>query len=191
MQQTSILGTSYDFFCDGNNDNVPFMQQDEEKCNQDPPRPSIHTMFKYAAPPDLTTPEDNELMGFDCMNNALSPHMSSYLQYLKDPVSVSTFDTLQMPHLSQTQEWMETMNNSIHGASLYHDNNEMIQDNLEMPSDVWLQASFDNYIISPPPLPQQHHSVSISSSLDTCLYDNTTHDPSNGMTHEYVSLSVS
>lgn len=193
MQQTSALDTSCEFFRNSNNEDMSVIHQEEEKGCQDPPRPSIHTMFKYAPPPDLSTPEDNELTSFDCMNNALSPHMSSYLQYLKDPTSMPAFDTLQWPPtVPQSQEWLDMgiMDNSIHGLPLYSDNDVIFQDNLEMPSDVWLHAPFDNYFIPPQPS-QQDHKVSFSSSLDPCLYDNTTQDTSNGMTHEYVSLSVS
>lgn len=91
------------------------------------------------------------LTSFDCMNNALSPHMSSYLQYLKDPTSMPAFDTLQWPPtIPQSQEWLDMgiMDNSIHGLPLYSDNDVILQDNLEMPSDVWLHAPFDNYFTS-------------------------------------------
>lgn len=107
------------------------------------------------------------LTSFDCMNNALSPHMSSYLQYLKDPTSMPAFDTLQWPPtIPQSQEWLDMgiMDNSIHGLPLYSDNDVILQDNLEMPSDVWLHAPFDNYFIPPQPS-QQDHKVSISYPL--------------------------
>ncbi|KAI9315619.1 hypothetical protein BX666DRAFT_1957571 [Dichotomocladium elegans] len=183
MIPPSIMDTC-DLFC--NEDQI--ISQDEKY--QDlliPTRPSIQTLLDYSPPEIINTPDDAPMTSFDDLY--LSPQVSSYLQYLKEPSSLSTlvdrWPLMQnMPEVDDANSLL-LYNNSFQQQTMPQQQQQQQPyqqyQHLNPQTNEWLYDPAECYF-------SDEQRPSIDSSICEDSFPDFL-DSSAGMSREYVSLS--